>query len=156
MIGEDRAAAVPPMTDHETIPDCRTIFCDALEIADATDRAAYLDAACAGNEELRGRVDELLCDRGELGGFLEPRAGVEPGNRAASEFDGLLAEDREGAVIDRFTLLRRIGEGGFGVVYEAEQIEPVKRVVALKIIKLGMDTKPGDCSLRSGASGPGA
>ena len=108
----------------------------------AGERAAYLDQTCAGEPALRQRVEELLRAGEDAQGFLnEPAAGAQrpEGVSAATSPDapGEKACDR----IGNYKLLQQIGEGGCGLVYMAEQEEPVRRRVALKIIKLGMDTK---------------
>jgi serine/threonine protein kinase len=105
------------------------IFNAALQKGSAVERVAYLDGACGSNADLRGRVETLLRAHDEADRFLEPTS-AEPHQ-----------PERPGAMVGRYKLLQSIGEGGFGVVYMAEQIEPVRRKVALKIIKLGMDTK---------------
>jgi WD40 repeat protein/serine/threonine protein kinase len=113
------------------------------------ERAAYLDGACAGDGLMRRRVEELLEADSAAGEFL---AGLTPGaeearlGAAAWEAAGASAVapgpgERPGDMIGRYKLLEKIGEGGFGVVYVAEQKESVKRRVALKIIKPGMDTR---------------
>jgi serine/threonine protein kinase len=105
----------------------------------AGERAAYLDEACGGDADLRRRVEKLLRANEEASGFLqEPAHGAQrPADSPNSEAPGEKAGDR----IGRYKLLQQIGEGGCGVVYLAEQAEPVRRRVALKVIKLGMDTK---------------
>ncbi|HNC22649.1 MAG TPA: serine/threonine-protein kinase [Opitutaceae bacterium] len=103
------------------------IFSDALEQPPGVARTAFLDAACAGQPELRARIETLLRAADSAGEFL---SGAEAPVR-----------DVPGDRISRYRLGERIGEGGFGVVYQAEQEEPVRRTVALKIIKLGMDTR---------------
>ena len=112
----------------------------------AQERAAYLDEACAGDGELRQRVEDLLRASEEAGAFLrDPAQGARrpadavtsPETLRKAEAPGEKAGDR----IGRYKLLQQIGEGGWGVVYMAEQEEPVRRRVALKVIKLGMDTK---------------
>src|SRR5271170_5237641 len=114
------------------------IFNIALELP-ARERAAFLDQACAGDAALRQRVEELLRVHERAEDFLDsPPAGLdfkrtEPVNVPLTEKPG----DR----IGRYKLLQQIGEGGCGVVYLADQEEPVRRRVALKVIKLGMDTK---------------
>jgi serine/threonine protein kinase/WD40 repeat protein len=109
-------------------------------------RAEYLEESCAGDTELRRRVEELLRAGVEAGSFLQqPAPGAQrPAELAASAGplpQPALAEEKPGEHIGRYKLLQQIGEGGCGVVYMAEQEEPVRRRVALKIIKLGMDTK---------------
>jgi tetratricopeptide (TPR) repeat protein/predicted Ser/Thr protein kinase len=105
------------------------IFEEAVKRVSQTDRAAFLEEACLGNSELRARMQLLLEGYFKAGGFLNWEPESQPGGEAIGTLTG------------RYKLLERIGEGGFGVVYLAEQKEPVKRHVALKVIKLGMDTK---------------
>jgi len=100
----------------------------------ASAHAAYLDQACGGDAALRQRVVELLEAGAAAGDFMESPAAAVP-NPVVS------AIENPGSKIGRYKLLQKIGEGGCGVVYMAEQTEPVRRLVALKIIKLGMDTK---------------
>jgi len=110
----------------------------ALELRPA-ERVAYLDEACAGDEALRRQVDALLQAHEQAGGFLEtPPAGLD--SKRTTKGNVSLTE-KPGDKIGRYKLLQQIGEGGCGVVYMAEQGEPVRRRVALKVIKLGMDTK---------------
>jgi tetratricopeptide (TPR) repeat protein len=101
----------------------------------AGERAAYLEEACAGDAALRRRIEELLQAGEEAGGFLGSPAANPPGPAGTGRIE--TAGDR----IGRYKLLQQIGEGGCGVVYMAEQEEPVRRRVALKVIKLGMDTR---------------
>ena len=103
----------------------------------ARERAAYLDEVCAGDDALRQRVEELLQASAEAGAFLENMA---LGAGGTVRVPAMLTE-KPGDRIGRYKLLQQIGEGGCGVVYMAEQEEPVRRRVALKVIKLGMDTK---------------
>src|SRR5208282_1971166 len=110
------------------------VFNAALKLPVA-ERVAYLDQACAGDTALRQRVEELLQASDEAGAFLESPAAVPP------EGTVRLPANKPGDRIGRYKLLQEIGEGGCGVVYMAEQEEPVHRRVALKVIKLGMDTK---------------
>jgi len=111
---------------NEKRPRLRVIFAEALEKTAPSDRAAYLDRACAGDAALRQRVDALLAAHKEAGEF-------------PAESHGPPAEP--GTVIGPYRLMQEIGEGGFGIVYMAEQTEPVRRRVALKILKAGMDTR---------------
>ncbi len=112
------------------------IFAEALDLP-LSERAAHLDRACAGDENLRQRVEGLLLTHDQAGGFLErPPVEMAIGSRV-----GASAGEKPGDRIGRYKLLQQIGEGGCGVVYMAEQEEPVNRRVALKIIKPGMDTK---------------
>src|SRR5207244_2642959 len=90
-----------------------------------------------GDEGLRSKMEALLRSSDRAGGFLEQPAAGEIGAERAKAAVGEKPGDR----IDRYKLLQQIGEGGCGVVFEAEQEEPVRRRVALKVIKPGMDTK---------------
>jgi serine/threonine protein kinase len=103
------------------------IFCAALERTSDTARAVFLDDACADSPATRARIEALLQAAEAAGEFL-------------AEAEAPVSEST-GSRIDRYRLGERIGEGGFGVVYRAEQERPVRRTVALKIIKLGMDTR---------------
>src|SRR4030095_10687553 len=122
-----------------------TLFSAALEL-DASQRTAYLDKACADDPVLRKHLENLLRVHDEAMPFLvsppavqEVADGVEGWN--APERPSNSPAEKAGDRIGRYKLLQQIGEGGCGVVYMAEQEEPVRRRVALKIIKLGMDTK---------------
>ena len=116
--------------------DEETIFAEALRLP-PEERAAYLAQATHGNAELRQRVESLLGSY-EAGDFLEQAA--TPQLRQTLPIP-VPPSEKPGDRIGRYKLLEQIGEGGCGVVYVAEQTEPVRRRVALKIIKLGMDTK---------------
>jgi len=128
-------------------PRLREIFLAALEKPGPEERAAFLSAACGNDRAVRKRVDELLREQDTVGSFLEtPAASVARGSAPGAAGPGGTAvvssvTEKPGDRIGRFKLLQKIGEGGCGVVYMAEQEEPVRRRVALKIIKLGMDTK---------------
>lgn len=112
----------------------RDLFSAALDCATSAERVAFLDRACAGDPALRARLEALLRAHTEAGGFLrDVPASNQPHEAAVSEGPGTR--------IGRYRLVEKIGEGGFGVVYAAEQEEPVRRRVALKIIKQGMDTR---------------
>ena len=118
------------------LPDA-ALFEAALNCPTPAERAAFLDQACAGQPELRRQLEVLLAAHDRSGAFLEtPAAARDP----AIKLD-LPREEAPGTVIGRYKLLEKIGEGGAGVVYMAEQTEPIRRSVALKVIKLGMDTK---------------
>jgi serine/threonine protein kinase len=108
-----------------------SIFAAALEKATDEERAAYLAEACAGNEPLRRRVEALLRAHAEPDAILDP---------PASTVDDTPIPEQPGSRIGPYKLLQKLGEGGMGTVYMAEQEEPVKRRVALKIIKAGMDS----------------
>lgn len=123
--------------------------------ADPTERAAFLAQACGGDRELRSEVERLLAAHQQAGDFLEtpvyPTAEATGGSgpdktEALPESD--LPIEHAGARIGRYRLLEEIGEGAFGVVYMAEQLEPVQRGVALKIIKAGMETREVIAPLR--------
>ncbi len=117
-------------------PDVLQIFNDAAEISDAEQRIAYLHRACGEDRALRAEVEELLQHDAELGSLQEgPNAAIAP------TLDFAPIAERPGTMIGRYKLVHEIGHGGMGVVYMAEQKEPVKRRVALKIIKPGMDTR---------------
>jgi tetratricopeptide (TPR) repeat protein len=118
------------------LPD-EALFEAALNCRTPAERAAYLDRACAGQPELRQQLEVLLAAHDRSGAFLEtPATPID----AALKLD-LPGEEAPGTVIGRYKLLEKIGEGGAGAVYMAEQTEPVRRKVALKVIKLGMDTR---------------
>ena len=111
----------------------------AVAALPSAERAAFLDTACEGQPQVRARVGRMLEVQG-IGAFLRhPLDETLP-----PEIEAELARQKPeegGERIGNYKLLQQIGEGGFGVVWMAEQIEPVRRQVALKIIKLGMDTK---------------
>ncbi len=103
-------------------------------------RRRYCAAACGRDAALRQRIEALLLAAEQAGNFLEePPTGLTKG--AGSTLAITEPSERTGDRIGRYKLLQQIGEGGCGVVYMAEQEEPVRRRVALKVIKLGMDTK---------------
>jgi eukaryotic-like serine/threonine-protein kinase len=115
----------------------REIFSAALERSTPEDRAAFLDEVCGADTALRRRIESLLARHFEPESFMKgPAIGEKP---------TILTQpppaEQPGLLIARYKLLEKLGEGGFGAVWAAEQREPVKRRVALKIIKLGMDTK---------------
>jgi eukaryotic-like serine/threonine-protein kinase len=110
-----------------------TVFAAALEKVTDEERAAFVADACGGDERLRRRVEALLRAHAESDEMLDPPSG--------SERTGAYPiREAPGAVIGPYKLLEQIGEGGFGVVFMAEQTQPVRRKVALKILKPGMDT----------------
>jgi serine/threonine protein kinase len=110
----------------------REIFTAALNKEDPAERTAFLDEACAADDSLRRRVESLLAEHQQLGSFMDV-----PSSAATLDPPPL---ERPGTQIGPYKLLQQIGEGGMGVVYMAEQTEPVQRKVALKVIKAGMDT----------------
>src|SRR6266702_1559352 len=124
------------------------IFLKAREMGEPTERAAYLAQACGADAALRSRVEALLRDADGAADFFGAEDKL-PGGIATPLTEG------PGTVIGRYKLLQKIGEGGMGVVYMAEQREPVIRKVALKVIKLGMDTRQV-LGRRGRAAGAGA
>jgi len=114
----------------------RDIFIAAIQKESATERAAYLHEACGTNIALRERVEGLLKVHDNAGGFLES-----PAPAPSVNLNGKPLTEGPGVVIGPYKLLEQIGEGGMGVVYMAEQQKSIRRKVALKIIKPGMDTK---------------
>jgi serine/threonine protein kinase/tetratricopeptide (TPR) repeat protein len=117
-------------------PEIDEVFFAALEKESAEARAAYLDEVCGNDPDLRRRVERLLEAQPKVGSFMDAPAAGPTLSLAAAE-----ATEGPGTVIGPYKLLEQIGEGGMGIVYMAEQTEPVRRTVALKIIKPGMDTK---------------
>src|SRR5213083_1962093 len=113
------------------------IFLEALEMTTPEARAAYLQGACGRDVTLRRKVDALLKEHFSNDSLLAGPALA--GERTAEVKPP--ASEAPAQMIGRYKLLERIGEGGFGEVWMAEQREPVKRRVALKIIKLGMDSR---------------
>src|SRR5688500_4459307 len=118
----------------------QSIFIQALE-RDAGHRGAFLDEACASDPALRARVERLLQHHDHASFLVAPAAGS-PGPRADADatVERPLREG-PGTAIGPYKLLQQIGEGGMGVVFLAEQTRPVRRQVALKVIKAGMDTR---------------
>jgi eukaryotic-like serine/threonine-protein kinase len=114
----------------------RDIFIEALQRESYAEREACVASACAGDAELRQRVEELLAEHHNQESFFLD--GPPPGVNLTLE-QPMAA--RPGVQIGPYKLLQQIGEGGFGVVFMAEQTAPVRRKVALKVIKPGMDTR---------------
>jgi serine/threonine protein kinase/WD40 repeat protein len=115
------------------------LFALALEKPSA-ERAAFLDAICANDPALRARLDSLMAAHELPNDILATESAAPvPGTIQLDLSDE--ADERVGEKLGRYKLLEKVGEGGCGVVYVAEQTEPVRRRVALKVIKLGMDTK---------------
>ena len=127
------------MSDPETFEQRseKEIFFEALDINSPEERAAYLNGACGKNPARRARIEALLADHFKTSPFMSKPAAE--GERPTITL--LPVEDARAEMIGRYKLLQQIGEGGCGTVFMAEQQEPVRRRVALKIIKAGMDTK---------------
>jgi WD40 repeat protein/serine/threonine protein kinase len=131
------------------------VFLAALELADPAERAAYLDRACGEDATFRRQVEALLAAHFRSGTFLDspavsrPAEGALPDPTATANLrpDGATDDDRghderAGTVVaGKYTLVEVIGEGGMGSVWRAHQTEPVKRFVAVKLIKAGMDSR---------------
>jgi len=117
-------------------PSIDEVFFAAMERESPEARAAYLDEVCGSDLDLRRRVERLLDAQPKVGSFLDsPAAGPTMTRPPPQVMEG------PGTVIGPYKLLERIGEGGMGIVYMAEQTRPVRRKVALKIIKPGMDSR---------------
>ncbi len=117
----------------------KLLFDELIEIEDAAARAAFLDQRCP-DPELRRRLEELLALQEPAEALLGAAPTLSPDEFESYAGAGGRAE-HPGTLIGRYKLVRRLGAGGCGVVYLAEQQEPVRRQVALKIIRLGMDTE---------------
>ncbi len=113
------------------------LFEKALSLPSQEAREAFLRGACGDDAELRQRVERLIASHERAGGFMKTQR-VET---LHPTIEAVPLSEGPGTVIGRYKLLQQIGEGGMGVVYMAEQREPVTRKVALKIIKVGMDTR---------------
>jgi serine/threonine protein kinase len=114
----------------------REIFARALDIADPEERGSFLLEACGTDSALCQHLRELLRSQEQLGSFLN-----EPPDLPSELLAQLSSSANAGARIGPYKLLQPIGEGGMGVVYMAEQDEPVRRKVALKIVKPGLDSR---------------
>ena len=120
-------------------PTAQSIFLDAIENHPPQDWPALVASACGPDEALRRRVSQLLAAHAQVENFMaRPAGGIDAEARAAvdQQFSQSL-----GSMIGPYKLLEQLGEGGMGIVYVAEQTEPVRRTVALKIIKPGMDSR---------------
>ncbi len=113
------------------------IFLEAAELADDEARRKFLDEACGSDSDLKARVERLLAAVPRIGSFMEVPA-FQPSTTPADEL--LPIVDLTGQAIGPYKLLQKLGEGGMGVVYMAEQEHPVRRRVAIKVIRAGMDS----------------
>ncbi len=123
--------------------EARRVFMEVVEMPPA-DRAAALARECGGNSALREEVDALLRTEEQAGRFMSSPtadAGVGSTGDFSARVTAATVREQPGTRIGPYKLLQLIGEGGFGSVFMAEQERPVSRKVALKIIKLGMDTR---------------
>jgi serine/threonine protein kinase/tetratricopeptide (TPR) repeat protein len=118
----------------------RELFIAARRLDGAADRAALLAQECGGDMVLRRQVEMLLGEQEGLGGFLE-RPALDADDAPVGPGSVAEATEISGTMIGPYKLLEQIGEGGFGVVYMAEQQQPVRRKVAVKVIKPGMDSR---------------
>src|SRR5690349_3521921 len=135
------------MNDPQTQPRKteRELFLEALERPTPGEQAAFLDEACAHDPSLRAAVEALLQNH-KADRFLETPAIAVRSATATAEAGSdtatlVIIGEKPGDEIGRYKLLQQIGEGGVGVVFMAEQESPVRRRVALKVLKPGMDTK---------------
>jgi len=119
------------------------VFTAALEVTDPTARGALLDRECSGDTDLRTAVEELLGVHAGADRFFTRTSNAlkPPTTISTRSFLDQLEPEKPGTCLGPYKLLQRLGEGGCGVVYMAAQEKPVRRRVALKIIKMGMDTK---------------
>jgi serine/threonine protein kinase/tetratricopeptide (TPR) repeat protein len=120
----------------EDSTDFDAILCAAIELESPEERVAFVRNQCGGDEALRLRIQQLVDAHFRAGGFLES-----PAIEISATTDHGPITEQAGSIIGPYKLLQQIGEGGMGVVFMAEQTRPVQRIVALKIIKPGMDTR---------------
>src|SRR5262245_35700635 len=120
-----------------------TVFSAALDCASEQERSAYLDEVCGDDLALRGRVEALLAAHRQAGRFLEQPEEARPTVEFVSPAEAVVSPGPVAGdlLAGRYQLLESIGEGGMGSVWLAEQNEPVKRLVAVKLIRVGMDSK---------------
>jgi WD40 repeat protein/serine/threonine protein kinase len=143
------------VASESSIMSERDLFIAALQKDDPVRRAAFLSSACGSDADLRRRVERLLRLHAEAGSFMEqpavapgetvdppgePPRVPEPIDMESTRDERLLLGEEVGTSIGPYKLMQKLGEGGMGVVWVAEQTEPVKRRVALKVIKPGMDS----------------
>ena len=141
-----------------------TIFAKALEIITPADRSDYVQHACGGDLTLLQRAEALLRAHEQSDDFLDLNGGSEPtveyaGAASSAAVDAPSARpwaEGPGSQIGAYTLLQKLPEGGMGTVWVAQQEGPIRRKVALKVIKLGMDTAQVIARFQADAPGPGA
>jgi serine/threonine protein kinase/tetratricopeptide (TPR) repeat protein len=119
----------------EQLNRAKSIFLEAIEQHTQLQQSAFVEHACAGDQLLRAEVEKLLRAQAAIGSFHEA-----PSSELPDTVDPPIME-RPGTIIGPYKLLEELGEGGFGVVYLAEQQQPIRRAVALKVVKPGMDTR---------------
>ncbi len=121
--------------DIETqVPTIGSLLATAVEISGFDERQRFVDQSCRGDAALKQRLQELIDNHFRAGSFLEaPAAGF------AASIDVPISNAGPGTVVGHYKLLQQIGEGGMGTVYMAEQMRPVQRKVALKLMKLSLD-----------------
>jgi serine/threonine protein kinase/WD40 repeat protein len=113
-----------------------SILVTAVEMDSEAERRRFVDQACAGDAELKRRVEKLIENYFRAGAFLES-----PAADLLATLEEMAVSERPGTVVGQYRLLEQIGEGGFGIVFLAEQQQPVRRQVALKVLKPGMDSR---------------
>ena len=124
------------MNQQEQTHDLKSILGRAIELEDPVERRAYLDGACGDAPSIRSEVEDLLAMHEHAGEFMQ-RSPAAPSVTVVQDS----VVEAAGQRIDSYQLREQIGEGGFGLVFVAEQTSPVRRKVALKVIKPGMDSK---------------
>jgi len=125
---------------NTSTPSVKTTLAQAVEIAAPGERQAFVEQACAGDAARQHRVERLIANHFQAGNFLErPAVAMDPDETAG--WEPARSAEGPGTVIGPYKLLEQIGEGGMGLVYVADQQHPIKRRVALKIIKPGMDSR---------------
>src|SRR6516165_163561 len=127
---------LPRTVAMHDLPAVESVFLAALEKGSPEERAAYLERACGPDLELRRCVERLLSAHPSVGDFLQAAA---PSLGATADQPSLV--ERPGSMIGPYKLMEQLGEGGMGLVFVAEQQHPVRRKVALKLIRPGMDSR---------------
>jgi serine/threonine protein kinase/formylglycine-generating enzyme required for sulfatase activity len=117
------------------------ILSAAVEMKSEAERRKFVEDACAGDVQLKERLDELIENHFHAGTFLDAPPALLQVHEGIPGTVNILKSEAPGTVIGRYMLLEQIGEGGFGVVFMAEQQVPIRRQVAVKVLKPGMDTQ---------------